>query len=219
VNNVVDGLVCFVIGGFEFTVGLIGRIRLVESAVGEGTAEALVEEQEQERDVNSFRGQPVGVASSIAFQQTVAFEFTEVVAKLVESILFRGKLEGGDDRLVDLFGSPTANGTAVMQRHFEQADDPGVLDFDAGIADRADGDGQGDPLQRREVHMDVEALRLEAGEPVRDGLEPFADGIEMIEAFFRPKSRRLLERSSLRRKRENFSYCLRKACFQYARKT
>ena len=82
---------CFVIGGFEFTVGLIGRIRLVvESAVGEGTAEALVEEQEQERDVNSFRGQPVGVASSIAFQQTVAFEFTEVVAKLVESILFRG---------------------------------------------------------------------------------------------------------------------------------
>ncbi len=59
----------------------------------------------------------------------------------------------------------------------------GVVDFDAGITDGADGDGQGDPLQQREVHMDVEALGLEAGEAVGDGLEPFADGIEMIEAF------------------------------------
>ena len=57
------------------------------------------------------------------------------------------------------------------------------MDFDAGIADRADGDGQGDPLQQGKVHMDVEALRLEAGEAIRDGLEPFAHGIEMIEPF------------------------------------
>src|SRR6202022_776465 len=39
------------------------------------------------------------------------------------------------------------------------------------------------PLQQRKVPMHVEALRLEAGETVRDGLEPFADGIEMIEAL------------------------------------
>jgi hypothetical protein len=41
-----------VIGGFELAVGLIGRIRVVmESAVGEGAAGALGDEQEQERDV------------------------------------------------------------------------------------------------------------------------------------------------------------------------
>jgi hypothetical protein len=42
-----------VIGCFEFAVGLFGQIRFVmESAVGEGAAEAFVKEQEQERDVN-----------------------------------------------------------------------------------------------------------------------------------------------------------------------
>ncbi len=31
--------------------------------------------------------------------------------------------------------------------------------------------------------MDIEALRLEAGEAVRDDLEPLTDGIEVIEPF------------------------------------
>jgi hypothetical protein len=57
------------------------------------------------------------------------------------------------------------------------------VDFDARMADRADGNGQCDPLHRRKVHVDVEALRLEAGESVGDGLEPSTDGVEMIEAF------------------------------------
>ena len=166
---------------------LLGRLcgigLVVEAAVGEGTAEALVEEQEQERDLNAFGGEAVGVAAAVALQQAVAFEFAQIVAELVQAVGFRGELEGGEDGLVNLFGGPAADGIAAMQQHLQQADDPGVVDFDAGIADRADGDGQGDPLQQREVHMDVEALRLEAGEAVGDGLEPFAHGIEMIEAF------------------------------------
>lgn len=32
--------------------------------------------------------------------------------------------------------------------------------------------------------MDVAALRLETGEAVRDGLEPFPHGVETIEPFF-----------------------------------
>jgi hypothetical protein len=32
--------------------------------------------------------------------------------------------------------------------------------------------------------MDVEALRLETGEAVRDGLESFPHGVELIEPFF-----------------------------------
>ena len=31
--------------------------------------------------------------------------------------------------------------------------------------------------------MDIEALRLETGEAIRDGLEPFTDGIEMVESL------------------------------------
>ena len=57
------------------------------------------------------------------------------------------------------------------------------MDLDAGIADRADGDGQGEALQQREVDMDVEPLRLEAGEAIGDGLETLADGIEMVQSL------------------------------------
>ena len=46
-------------------------------------------------------------------------------------------------------------------------------------------------------------------------MEGGADGVQMIcRPFLRPKSARLLEHSSLRRKVENFSYCLRKAFFK-----
>jgi hypothetical protein len=59
----------------------------------------------------------------------------------------------------------------------------GSWELDAGVADRADGDGEGEALQQREVDMDVEPLRLEAGEAIRDGLEPLAHGMEMIQSL------------------------------------
>src|SRR5258706_8273947 len=74
--------------------------------------------------------------------------------------------------------------TAAMQEDFEQADDAGVVDLDPGIADRADGDRQGEALQQRKVDMDIEPLRLEAGKAGGDGLEALADGIEMVQSLF-----------------------------------
>src|SRR4029077_498383 len=43
-----------------------------------------------------------------------------------------------------------------MEQHFEEADDARVLDLDPGIADRANGDRQGEALQQRKVDVDVE---------------------------------------------------------------
>ena len=58
------------------------------------------------------------------------------------------------------------------------------MDFDAWKTDRADGDGQSDSLKQGKVHINVEGLRLEAGETAGDDLEPFTDGVEMIESLF-----------------------------------
>jgi hypothetical protein len=58
------------------------------------------------------------------------------------------------------------------------------MDLDAGVAHRTNDDRQGEPLEEWEVHMNVEAFGLETGEPVGDGLEPFAHGVEMIETLF-----------------------------------
>src|ERR1700751_2570312 len=89
--------------------------------------------------------------------------------------------------MVDLLGGPAADMTAAMQEHFEQADDAGVVDLDPGIADRADGDWQGEALQQRKVDRYIEPLRLEAGKTVGGGLEKLGGGIEMVQSLFEPE--------------------------------
>ena len=49
---------------------------------------------------------------------------------------------------MDFFGGPTANGVQPCSKNLEQADDAGVVDLDSGIANRADGNGQGQALQQ-----------------------------------------------------------------------
>ena len=58
-----------------------------------------------------------------------------------------------------------------------------IMELDAGIADCADGDGEGETLQQREVDMDVEPLRLRRGETVCDDRELLPHGAEVVQAF------------------------------------
>ena len=54
-NDVLDGVVGSVMSGFELAARSVRRVRfVVEAAVGERTAEALVKEREEKRDVNAF---------------------------------------------------------------------------------------------------------------------------------------------------------------------
>ena len=46
-------------------------------------------------------------------QQSVAFELAQVVAELVETIGAGGKVESGEDGVMDLFGGPAADMTAA----------------------------------------------------------------------------------------------------------
>src|ERR1700752_1037448 len=89
--------------------------------------------------------------------------------------------------MVDLLGGPAADMTAAVQEDFKQADDARVVDLNPRIADRADGDWQGEALQQRKVDMDIEPLSLEAGKAIGDGLETLADGIEMVQSLFEPE--------------------------------
>ena len=41
---------------------------VVEAAVGQWAAEALVKEEEEQSDLEAFRGELVGVAGAVAFQ-------------------------------------------------------------------------------------------------------------------------------------------------------
>ena len=62
-----NGFVGAVVSGFEFTGRLVSGVGAVmETAVGERTAEPLVEEQKEQRHLDAFWREPVGVARAVA---------------------------------------------------------------------------------------------------------------------------------------------------------
>src|SRR6516164_4026260 len=140
----------------------------------------------------------------------MAFELAQVIAQLVQAIAPLREAEGSQEGLMDLLGRPASDLRAAVQEDFHQPDDARLVDLDAGIAHRADGNRQGNALQQRKVPVNVEPLGLVRGEAAGDGLELLPDHI-VSRLFLRPKSLRLLEQSSLRRNVANFSYCFRNA--------
>ena len=87
IDDFFDGLVGTVVGEFEAAVWPVVRIRLVvEATVGERSAQALVEEQEEQCDLNPLGGEQVSVARAVALEESVALEFAQIVAKLVEAV-------------------------------------------------------------------------------------------------------------------------------------
>jgi hypothetical protein len=49
-------------------------------------------------------------------------------------------VEAGENGVVDLLCCPPAELTAAMREDFEEADDAGLVDLDAGITNRTNGD-------------------------------------------------------------------------------
>src|SRR5260221_3637945 len=89
--------------------------------------------------------------------------------------------------MVDLLGGPAAGMTAAVQEDFKQADDARVVDLDLGIANRDDGDWQGEALQQRKVDMDIEPLRLEAGKAIGVFFFKQKTAYEMVQSLFEPE--------------------------------
>ena len=98
----------------------------------------------------------------------MTFELAQIVAQLVQTIRWFGETEGREDGLVDFLRGPAADVSAAMQQNLEEPNDSSVVDFDAGITDRTDCDRQRNPLQKREVDVNVEPLGLEAREAAGD---------------------------------------------------
>jgi hypothetical protein len=172
------------IRGFELAFRAVTGIGLVmEASIGEGAAETLVEEQEEKSDLQALSGEAVGVSAAIALKQSVAFELAQVVAELVQTVVLGRKIKRGENGLVDLLGGPSTHGRTPVQENLQQADDTNIVEADAGIADRADGDGQGEPLEEREVHMHIQRAGLKTSETVSDDLKLLAYGVEVIQSF------------------------------------
>ena len=142
IDDILDGFVGAVIGGFELAVWLVFGVRLVvEAAVGERSAEALMKEQEEQRYLHALGAEAVGVARPVPVDEAVPLELAQVVAQLVEAVGFLGKMEARQHGLVDLPGGRAADLRAGVQENLEEPDEARVVDLDAGVTHRADGDG------------------------------------------------------------------------------
>jgi len=119
-NDILDSLVGFVIRSLQFAVRAVVRIGpMVKTTVGERTAQTFVKEEEEQGDLDTLCCELIGIAAAIAFQQAMAFQFAQIVAKLVQSVGFRGELKRGQNGLMDLFGGPAADSAAAMQQDFQ----------------------------------------------------------------------------------------------------
>jgi hypothetical protein len=84
--------------------------------------------------LDAFGGEAIGIALSVAFEQSMTLEFAEIVTKLIQTVGLLRKAKGGEDRGVNLFGSPAADDAAAVEKNLEQPDHPRLMDFEARIA-------------------------------------------------------------------------------------
>jgi hypothetical protein len=67
IHDLLNGFVGAVVGGFEFAGRLVSGVgAVVKAAVGEGPAEPFVKEQKEQRNLDAFWREPVGVARAVA---------------------------------------------------------------------------------------------------------------------------------------------------------
>src|ERR1700730_2299480 len=84
IDDLLNGFVGAVVGGFEFAGRLVlGVGAVVEAAIGERDGQPHVEEEKEQRSLNLFGGRTIGLARAVALQQPMAFELAQVVAELI----------------------------------------------------------------------------------------------------------------------------------------
>ena len=99
------------IGGFKLTLGSELRVGLVmEKTVGQGAAQLLVEQHEEQCDFGAFGSEPIGVTVAVALDQAVGFHFAKIVAQLVQAVTLVGEAIGREDGLMNLLGNPPRAG-------------------------------------------------------------------------------------------------------------
>src|SRR5258705_1140336 len=109
--------------------------------------------------------------------------FAQIIAELIQAVACSRKFKGGQDRVVDSLGRPPADRSAAMQQNLHEPDHARVVDLDARKLRGSHRDGQRESLQKRELDVNVQALRLESDEAVSDRQEFFAHGGQVVQAL------------------------------------
>ena len=66
---------------------------VVEEAVGKRAADALMEEDKEQRGAGAVVSQTIGIAVAVTLEQPMGSHFAQVIAQLSEGVALRGKRE------------------------------------------------------------------------------------------------------------------------------
>ncbi len=157
----------------------------VKQAVGQRAADALVEKDKYQSCFQPLVGKPVKITSALALQQSMGFEFSQIIAQLSEGVVF--EIVSTGDQLKDVGGAPSRHLSATMEQNFHQPNHASVVDLDPWDFAFACHNRQGQALEQSEIDMHVEGLSLESGEAVSDLTEDLTHRGEVIESFLQMK--------------------------------
>jgi hypothetical protein len=79
------------------------------------------------------------------------------------------EIKGFEKSLMEITGSPNGDAGAGMHKHFHEADQAGIVDFDSCDFGPTGNDRESQTLEQREIDVDLKGLRLKGGETVGDG--------------------------------------------------
>lgn len=95
------GAIGFVVGGFDFG-HRVGVESAAKETFGERAADAFVKEDQEQSNAGAFISEAVGVASTVAQQQSVGFHFAQFVAPLGKGVSGGSEAEAGNNGVIDL---------------------------------------------------------------------------------------------------------------------
>ena len=95
--------------------------------MGQRAADALVEKDKHQSCFQPLVGKPVKIASALALQQSMGFEFSQIIAQLREGVVF--EMVSADDQLMDVGGAPSRHLSAAMEQNFHQPNHASVVDL------------------------------------------------------------------------------------------
>src|SRR5260370_32602541 len=84
-------------------------------------------------------------------------------------------------------GPPSVELCSAVQQHLHQPHHSGVVDLDSGDFAFTGDDRQSHPLKQREVDVNVQGLRFETGEAVRDGDEFLTQALQVLQSLVEAK--------------------------------
>jgi len=117
VDDFLNGVISFAIRGLQFAVYRECWVWLsVKEAVGQRAADALVEKDKHQSCFQPLVSEPIKIASALALQQSMGFEFSQIIAQLREGVVFEMVSTG--DQLMDVGGAPSRHLSAAMEHNF-----------------------------------------------------------------------------------------------------